>query len=180
MAIIEPGKMRSVITESGGNLNIIIPANKRGIIVTPLFLFGPIILGWLLLKEFSHNAYLYEHSRLGGIEWPLMGICLFQTVFFLYFFLYFLSGKEIIIIDGQFLSVKNDILGFGRLKQYDLNQVKNLRVSIKNLGRGVTTCLAFDYGAKTFQFALGVDEAELKKILDSILRKYSGLSESRQ
>ena len=74
-----------------------------------------------------------------------------------------------------------DILGFGRSKEYDLPSVKNLRIAFtlaeyqfdlptQSLGDGGT--IAFDYGAKTFRFGGGLDEAEASHLIELLKSRY--------
>jgi hypothetical protein len=68
--------------------------------------------------------------------------------------------------------IKRDVLGLGRLREYELARVKGLRVaqhasvpfgsprSMRSWGTG-PGLISFDYGAKTFHFAIGADASPI-------------------
>jgi hypothetical protein len=89
---------------------------------------------------------------------------------------------ERIVLRPSMLVIKRD-LGTGRNRQYDLTHVKNLRVSSPSfnpfdfsaalqfwgIGGGL---IAFDYGARTFRFATGVEEAEAHSIVTRLKSRH--------
>jgi tetrahydromethanopterin S-methyltransferase subunit E len=84
---------------------------------------------------------------------------------------------------GQTFKSRRDIGGFGFDKEYDLVQMRDLRVAhlgvnpfdissslqLWGVGGGV---IAFDYGARTYRFGAGLDEAEAKQIVTAIKQRY--------
>ena len=67
------------------------------------------------------------------------GISLFMVVWLggwtvggaaaIYFWLWNIAGHEIVSLTPTSLTIRRDILGFGRSKEYDLPSVKNLRIA---------------------------------------------------
>ena len=92
-------------------------------------------------------------------------------------------GKEIVTVRGQTLQTRRDIGGFGFGKEYDLPRMRDLRVeqvgfnplefssSLQLWGIGGGT-IAFDYGAKTYRFGAGLDEAEAKLAVTAIKKRH--------
>lgn len=91
-------------------------------------------------------------------------------------------GKEIVSVQGQTLKTQREGGGFGFRKEYDVQQIANLRVEpprfspfdvsasvqLWGIGGGV---IAFESGAKTCRFGTGLDEAEAKEVLESLKRR---------
>jgi hypothetical protein len=72
-------------------------------------------------------------------------------------------------------------LGFGRSNEYDLPSVKNLRIAFTLANTNLTIpaqsfggggSIAFDYGAKTFRFGGGLDDAEAAHLIDVLKSRY--------
>jgi hypothetical protein len=95
--------------------------------------------------------------------------------------LWSMAGHEIVSLTPTSLTIRRDILGFGRSREYDLPSVKNLRIDNTavngryNQGFSLTPgagTIAFDYGAKTFRFGGGVDEAEASHLIELLKSRY--------
>lgn len=86
-----------------------------------------------------------------------------------------LAGKDTVSIQPPTLGLKRTILGIGWWREYDLNQVRNLRVWASNRRRaGIEVGrIAFDYGFKTFRFGDGVESAEAEEIVRELKRHSS-------
>jgi hypothetical protein len=96
--------------------------------------------------------------------------------FALYVFLWSLVGRERVLLSSSRLAIKRDLLGFGRLREYELAHVGDLRVSAPTfgyfdfraglqfwgIGGGV---IAFDHGAATVRFGAALEEGEAKSIV---------------
>lgn len=87
-----------------------------------------------------------------------------------------LTGKEVLDVNGTAVCVRRIFNVAGaqftvpRPRVYSAEHVRELRLASGALGG-----LAFDYGASTVRFARGVDEAEAKQILRTILARFPGL-----
>ena len=116
--------------------------------------------GRLLLTLHTQGAYAVA---LGF--WAVCGV-------YFYVLLWMVAGREIVTLRPDVLTVKRDILGFGRLREYDLARATNLHVVSGTDGDG--RFLAFDYGAETVRFAgsedsgPSVDEAEAQQIVHEL------------
>ena len=186
MAIIDPGKMRSIISETGEQLLVTIPMKKNWFII--LFLAAWIV-GWAV-GEVTVSTSFFKIGKDAApmiftvvwlVAWTVGGAFAIYTWFWQAF------GKEIITVDGSYISTKKDIFGLGKLNQYQITHIKNLRIApmvynpgdfqsglqFWGLGGGI---LAFDYGAKTCRFAIGIDEAETNEILKRILYRNPSLA----
>jgi hypothetical protein len=98
------------------------------------------------------------------------------------FWLWSATGHEIVSLTPASLAIRRDILGFGRSREYDLPSVKNLRIGPTLMNSSSTWsspaqsmfrgAIAFDYGAKTFRFGGGVDEAEASHLIELLKSRY--------
>lgn len=106
-----------------------------------------------------------------------------------YNFVWLISGREIVEVTTQSITIHRVALGLGPSKVFSGTQIKDLRVSPSNMNFDHPILmiydtyyfpshhvdigtLAFDYGAETFKFGGGVNEAEAKQILAEIQQKY--------
>ena len=92
-------------------------------------------------------------------------------------------GREVILINPMMLTIRQEAGKLGRSKEYELREVKSLRVEplaygyrnyssnmqFWGMGNGL---IAFDYGAKTFRFGSGVEESEAKDLVNMIRDKF--------
>jgi hypothetical protein len=161
-----PTKRRSSVRQFSEGLEITIPA-RRNIFIT-LFL-GAWLVGWCC-GEVSAACALLAGDEIAPmlflsawlIMWTIGGGCA------LYAWLWMVTGKEMVWLGSDALAIKRDVVGFGRLREYELTHIVNLRTSVAvwnqvnwttpmQFGGGV---IAFDYGADTVRFGASIDEAE--------------------
>ncbi len=83
------------------------------------------------------------------------------------------------MVHADGFEIRREVFALSRSKEYLSSHISSLRVSPESfnpfdwskgmrfwgIGGGV---LAFDYGAKTFRFGNGIDEAEAKQIFNEI------------
>jgi hypothetical protein len=183
MAKIDPLASRVTVTDGPGGIRLLIPAKRNWFLI--LFMgfwlcawaVGEIMVPTQFFKgEIPGMAMIFVLAWLGG--WTVGG------AFAIYSWLWNLMGREIITVHGRALTTRRDIGGYGFDKEYDLAQVRDLRVSVMGfnpwdfsaslqfwgLGGGL---VAFDYGAKTYRFGAGLDEAEAKLVAGKITERYS-------
>jgi len=202
MAFEDPGKPRYTKHESARDMTICIPSKKNWFII--LFL-GFWLVGWVigevtaigvlgggLFKIISgalpdattSGAWafggLFMIAWLGG--WTIGG------AFAIYAWLWQVKGVEEIVISYEGLKINKKIPIWTSSKNYRLKDIVSLRVSnscasIWNMSGGMEFWgitggkLAFDYGAKTVRFGIGVDEAEAKRIIKDIEMRFPSITE---
>jgi hypothetical protein len=182
MAKVIPSKERAIISTRPNGLEIVIPSKKNIFLI--LFLSAWLV-GWAVgevsvptqfIKGVKDTSALIFLSA-WFIAWTIGG------GFTIYIWLWNISGKERITINNLSLIVKRELFNHGREKEYEITHISNLRVSAQpfnpfnfsaslqfwGVGGGV---LAFDYGARTYRFGSGVDEAEANHIIERIKSQY--------
>ena len=111
------------------------------------------------------------------------GVWTMSGVFAIYACLWQVLGKEIVTVRGQTFKTRRDIGGLGFGKEYALAQMRELRaeqagfnpmefsssLQLWGVGGGV---IAFEYGARTYRFGAGLDEAETKQVVTAIKKRY--------
>ena len=144
------------------------------------------LLVWLAFWLFGWSAGLFGLISAGGaglfmlfwlVFWTIGGLAVMLSL------LWQLTGREIIVVDDKALRIKWQLWGFSWLKTYLAADVGSLRVSpvvyawhgrSRQLSYWWNGCgpIAFDYGAKTYRFGDGVDEAEAKQIVKLIQKQF--------
>lgn len=118
-----------------------------------------------------------------GLVWVAgwtYGVC-----FVLYKLLWGLTGKEVMEVSRQSITLSRRILGFSRPKEYLAEHINDLRAvpcagsiwpgaAWSGFWTSRLYTLAFDYGARTFRFGAEAEEAEAKQILAEVLRRFPG------
>ena len=158
-------------------LEIVVPARKnatRAVIL--IFWLG----GWAW-GEVTVVRDLLKGSRNAIFELFWLGAWTTGGGLFLFVVLWSLFGREHIVLRGDVLVVRHELLGFARVREYALADVRTLRVappSLEELRRfgaftGIGTgMIAFDYGASTIRFASSVDEPEAARIVDRLKTRH--------
>jgi hypothetical protein len=198
MPVIPPPP-RHAIEDLGTSLKISIPSRKHWFVIPFLgfwligWAFGEIVVGGTLLAGFI-NILFGKSLESSGIEpaacsgvglfllaW--LGIWTVGGAFTIYAFLWQLAGKEIVEVSLQSITTSRQVLGFSRPKEYLAEHIKDLRVAPPGNGwfgwpRATSFwglsggSVAFDYGARTFRFGSGADEAEAKQIIAAIQQRF--------
>ena len=99
----------------------------------------------------------------------------------------FLS-TEMVRLSSRELAMGRKFLGIGRMREFDLANVKDLRMGkglVSGYGRGASYAsfsqafgtLVFDYGYKTYRFGTGLEEAEAKYLLSEIGSRFPAIME---
>jgi hypothetical protein len=188
--MIEPSTPRATISEDGGGLRITIPARRHWFLIIFLAAW---LCGWLV-GEISVPIRLFDpelgwREKLFTAAWTLMwtvGGCLF-----IYVWLWNISGREVVLIDGVSLTIRRHTRVFTRSQSFDLTEVRDLRAApvATSFGWGLQSAgdfwglsgghIVFDYGAKTYRFGGGVDEAEARQLVSVIKDRYPTLSDGQ-
>lgn len=193
MAFEELGKPRYTKSESPRGIKIGIPSKKNWFII--LFLgfwligwavgeatvIGILIVGFLkFLSGGLPDTATTGAEAFGGlflIAW--LGVWTVGGAFAIYAWLWQVKGVEEITISYDSFEIVKKTPIWTRTKKYRLQDVTSLRISnsvtsMWNMSGGMEFAgitggqLAFDYGAKTVRFGIGLDEAEAKYIINDI------------
>jgi hypothetical protein len=177
---IAPERMRSRIEEGSGGLRIVIPSRGNWF----AFLFLTAWLGGWVFGEVAAISSLLgvgpmRGSRGGGgpgafLAFWLLGWTVGGAVA-LYAWIWILAGREIVRLDGQTLAISREPIGLPRNREFDWGQIRNLRVSLSRDPRSALLepgTIAFDYGAKTYRFGNGLDEAEAAMLIDEVRQRF--------
>jgi hypothetical protein len=185
MFVKPPGPRHRVIEEADG-IAIRIPSRRNVFILAFLTLW---LCGWAVGEVSAPVAFFSGAKKDPGTAafmlfwlcgWTIGGAVAFSV------WLWQFKGCEVIAISPAGLSIRHEVIGYGRTKSYDPSEIRDLRVApptynpfdfrsswaFWGVGGG---SIAFDYGFKTFRFAAGVDEAEARVILQRITDTLPGL-----
>lgn len=182
MAKTQPYHSRITITDTSQGLRIVIPYSRSWFVI---FFLGFWICGWAVAEYMVSSQFLKGDAPPEG-EWFMLawfGVWTVGGLFAIYALLWQIMGKEIVTVHGQAFRTRHDIGGFGFNKDYDLVQMRDLRATqvgfnpldissslqLWGIGGGV---IAFEYGARTYRFGAGLDEAEAKQVVTAIKQRY--------
>lgn len=182
MAKIQPADTRITVMDTSQGLRVVIPCRRSWLVICFL---GFWICGWAV-AEVMVGAQLLNgdappEGELFMLAW--FGVWTVGGVFAIYAWLWQVMGKEILTVHGQTFKIRRDIGGVGFDKEYELVQMRDLRVEhvgfnptdlssslqLWGVGGGV---IAFDYGARTYRFGAGLDEVEAKQIVTAVKKRY--------
>lgn len=188
MADVAPGAPRYTIQDDFATLRVAIPAPRNWL--TILFLgfwlmgwaVGEIIVGALFLRG-VFAALRGQTPNVGESAGMLfMGVWLLLWTlgggFALLTWLWGLAGKEIIVVDGEGLTVRRAVFGIGPAKRYAAAYVDRLRLADESgassgpWGGG----LVFDYGDETIRLGAGLNPSEAREVLARIADRFPALT----
>jgi hypothetical protein len=173
---------RSSVEQLADGLQYRIPAKRNAgtVIFLPIWL-----VAWAFGEVMATRGLIQGTgpSRLFLGAW--LAIWTFGGFSALYTWLAQMMGKELVTLTPSTLDIKHDVTGFERTREYDLAQVRNLRVSpapdqtrlFRRTQRGPfdSGVIAFDYGAKTYRFGAGIDESEAAMIVGELKSRHGFL-----
>jgi len=195
MPVVPPTPRFKIETTETNATRFIVPSRKNWFTIFFLgfwltgWAFGEImVLGIMATSIFGAVAGKAPNATTGllGVSGFLLFWLAGWTVgggFVIYTFFWQVAGKEVIEVSASGITIANKIFSFSRPKEFDSQYVKDLRVSqpadsmwspwgragqFWGRGQGI---IAFDYGAKTYRFGSGLDEAEAKMILSEIAQR---------
>jgi hypothetical protein len=182
VATVQPSDSRVTITDTSGELRIVIPYPRSWFVICVL---GFWICGWAVAEVMVPMQLFQGDAPPEGEGFMLawFGVWTLGGAFAIYALLWQVIGKEILTVQGQTFTTRRDVGGFGFDKEYALLQMKDLRVEqqgfnpldvssslqLWGVGGGV---IAFEYGAKTHRFGIGLDEAEAKQVVTEIKNRF--------
>lgn len=182
MVKILPESMRSTITEDADGLRIIVPIKRN------IFLLGFLSLwlcGWFAGESAAVYQLLSGKMPVAGQSFLMVWLAMwtFGGGFAIYAWLNIATGREVIHVTKSELVIRREVLGIARPKEYDMAHVAALRTSPgivfnpMDFKSGLAFwgisggAIAFDYGAKTYHFGRGLEEAEARQIV-SVIHKW--------
>lgn len=163
-------KHRASWSDVAEGLEVIIPARRHvfAILFLPVWLagwlFGEVmVIRQLLEKPADGQPSLFLFVWL--VMWTAFGGLALKSL------LWMLCGRERVVLRPDALLVRRELFGIARAREYEIGSISNLRVSPATFnpwdgrsswkpGGMCAGVIAFDYGARTFRFAEGIDEAE--------------------
>lgn len=189
MGYVTPPGMRSTVRQEASGLTIEIPVKRNWFMLVFLSLW---LCGWLAGAIMVPGSFFSPGTPAGArlftvawlAMWTVGGVCA------IYIWLWQVAGMEIIRITHTSLTRRRALFRVGRDKEFGLSHIRNLRVAtpqgfnpfdFASAGQfwGLSGgAVAFDYGARTYRFGLGLDEAEAKTIVQKI-REHVRLPEAR-
>jgi hypothetical protein len=118
---------------------------------------------------------------------PWLTIWSLGGVFAIWAFAWLVAGREVVTLRPHELVVSRKALGLGRIRQYDVAHVANLRVApdgynpfdfrsrmrFWGIGGGP---IAFDYGASTVRFGASVEEGEAGQLIKALVERQPSLA----
>jgi hypothetical protein len=166
------------VGDTPAGLEITVPS-KRNWLLT-IFL-GFWLCGWAIGEVVVPTQFFSEGMPPEALLFTIVWLCLWTIggAFALYAFLWSLVGRERIIAGPNFISIKREILSWGRSREYELTHVRNLRVApahynpfdlrsgLQFWGIGGGT-VSFDHGSATVRFGAGLEESEARSIVGQI------------
>jgi hypothetical protein len=197
MVVVEPAQPRYVMDELPGGILFTIRQKRNwfGILFLAFWLafwlmgevlvLGIVVVGLLNLllnrrppgpAEWGVGIFLL--AWLGG--WTVGGLFAIRA------WLWSVAGREVISVRADFLRIERGVPLWHRAEEYRMADISSLRLSQPSLSASESTrhaqlwgvyggLLAFDYGASTVRFGIGLEEAEAKQILNQIGQRYSHL-----
>ncbi|MGC4096157.1 MAG: hypothetical protein QM706_03485 [Nitrospira sp.] len=178
----QPANARITITDTAQGLRVVMPGKRSWFVICFL---GFWICGWavgeVMVPLQLLNGDAPPEGELFMLTW--FGVWTLGGVLAIYALLWQVMGKEIVSMNGQRLTTRRDIGGFGFDKGYDLPQMKDLRIErpqfnpidlssslqLWGIGGGV---VAFDYGNTSHRFGAGLDETEAKQVVTALKKRY--------
>ncbi len=187
--MIEPTLSRTTICEDGDALKITIPSGRQWF-ATYFSSFGFLIMSVMSFGELF-EIILHENTTETWINILFLIISSVGTVVLGYTLIWRLAGREILTVGPDLMALRRYPTLFWRTKVFRADKVRGLRatffflvfspwqeIKFSDLWGINIGPIAFDYGAKTYRFGAGIDEAEAKQIVSLIKSRFPALGEA--
>jgi hypothetical protein len=177
--VLAPAKPRAQVVDEPSGLRVTIPARRNWF----LLFFLPVWLAGWVVGEVAVGGKLFTDPPSGSEGFFLLVWLVFWTiggVLFTFFWLWNLAGREVVTLDEEALTIRYALGSAGWSRRFDRREVRDLRASQSvsmdfrsSLGwwLGGFGTVAFDYGARTYRFGRGIDEAEAKQVVAELRRR---------
>ena len=178
---VELSAPRYSLEQTAEGLRVTISARRNWFVLLFLlvwcagWLFGEVTAGNQVINDPVRN----EPDRLFLVVWLLAWTT--GGAFAIAAVAWQLAGREVIALDSATLSHRVEALGIGRTRTFRLAEVRRLRATewsnspfsnqrtwFPPVFGGGYGPLAFDYGARTFRIAPGLDEAEADMLIQEL------------
>ena len=157
--------------EEGTGLRLTVPCKKDWF---RILFFSVWMVGWYL-GESSVIPKVIKGLRSGeppvvDIVWLVMWT--FGGLFFSSWIIWRLLGSEILGVANGRVTLRRQIAGIGRTWEFDTSQITALRFRPEHgAGRAYRESrIELDYGAKTYNFAAGIQPAEASQLFRLVAR----------
>jgi hypothetical protein len=180
MSRVEPTQPRFTLTDEPEGVRITIPIKRR-------WLFLAFSAVFLCPWAFALLATLRALLGPGKTGPPFLFLVFWLSAWVLggasvgWACLWNLAGREVVLLRAGAIIVRHEVWGIGRSKEFDLTSVRDLRASAEpynpwgfSSGMGLwmgAKSAAFDYGASTYRFGPGLEEAEAKTLVELIRKR---------
>ena len=177
---VELSAPRYSLEQTAEGLRVTIPARRNWFVLLFLLVW---FAGWLFGEVTVSNQVIHpvrnEPDRLFLVVWLLAWTI--GGAFAIAAAAWQLAGREVITFDSATLSHRVEAFGIGRTRTFRLADVRRLRATewsnspfsnqrmwFPPVFGGGYGPLAFDYGARTFRIAPGLDEAEANMLVQEL------------
>lgn len=179
MNIEKPYKSRAIIEETMSGIMITIPAKRNYFIMAFMIIW---LTGWLFGGGTAISA-LFTNDEGGFQGFLAIWLCAwaFGLVAVCSTLLWFIIGKEVVTIDRGILTIKKVGAIFARTKSYSLADAANFRTVAtntdgiwgrrNNIAYNEPGAIVFDYGMKSKNFGMGIDEPEAIYLVNFLKEK---------
>lgn len=187
MAIVDPGKGRAIIEDSGMGMRITIPAapsfqNTTWLVLSLLaWAGGEVFVLWHLFDESPDPLFGTFFMLVWLAMWTLGGIRMIDGL------LWNLAGQEVIELSSTALKRRKRLPVFRRSKEYSVANISGLRPAAladqpsPSKRQNMSTLsfkdgtIAFDYGRDTHLLATGLDEADAQYVIAQMCKQVKSL-----
>ncbi len=182
MAKRQPTESRISIADTAEGLRIVMPCRRSWFVICFLAFW---LCGWAVAEVMVANQFVNGDSPPEGEAFMLawFGVWTAGGGVAIYAWLWQMMGKEILTVRGQMFKLRRDIGGFGLDKEFNLVQMRDLRIGsvgssplefsssfqLWGVGGGA---IAFDHGERMYRFGAGLDEAEANQVLTAIKQRF--------
>ncbi|MBS1977918.1 MAG: hypothetical protein JST46_11145 [Bacteroidetes bacterium] len=168
-----PGK--ATINNYLGGIEVKVPAPRNWAVIIFVSVW---MLGWFFGEVIAASLFMEESesvTRIFLIVWLLLWTAGGALVFLV--LAWMIAGQEIIKTDSGILEISKQVFSLRWTKRYQITEIRHLGINAvvtdsisgdlasRPAWRG--GALKFDYGASTVRFALGLEEAEARILIEA-------------